>query len=288
LEQIQVSLLSGKTNPVSQMKTLGIHLDFLPLADVIHALGMNMEWTAKMIESMDQYHRTVMVISQKLACVTQLYEHDVILSINGESVARISEYHRLVNNQDFVTITVLRNGNVTEIKNVPTQLFSTLGTTRVAFCCGMVCQEVTLAIQFALGSEAKNGVYISSVIPGSPAKEAYVKTTGGLIIKEVNGDPVEDLDCLLDKVSTIKSGKNLRFKTLDIQDGNISTFSVQLDLQFWPIREMVRSPSTGEWSLNDISAFVGENSEGNVKNNVSEEAEGTWKRISNYVGSFRT
>lgn len=87
---------------------------------------------------------------------------------------------------------------INPIKEVLTQLVMTGKVTRAWL--GVYIQDITPAMEEKFGVKAGEGVLVSDLIAGSPAKEAGIE--GGDVITKVDGEPVGSSDDLISTIST--------------------------------------------------------------------------------------
>jgi Do/DeqQ family serine protease len=77
---------------------------------------------------------------------------------------------------------------------------------------GVVIQELTPAIAEAIGLSSNRGVLISDVTAGSPAAEAGL--TAGDVIREINGQPVDDSSDLRNAIAANRPGREVRLSVI--------------------------------------------------------------------------
>ncbi|KAI8085430.1 trypsin-like cysteine/serine peptidase domain-containing protein [Thamnidium elegans] len=160
-------------------------------------LGLSDEWVRKIEESGSSRHTLLYVLNildERSACAQVLNVGDVILSVNGKLVTRMS-HMMLVHQQDNIDMIILRDGKELNV-NVPMSEFSGYETTRVIGWQGALIQRPYKAVL----EQVRNvpaGVYVSCTLYGSPASNVL---RPGVWIVEVQGKPVKDLDSFLEVV----------------------------------------------------------------------------------------
>ncbi len=123
---------------------------------------------------------------------------DVIVEFDGKMVADSNDLPRMVAPLPVgktVSVKVLRGGNVVDREIKIGQLEEQKeevanATTRKPL--GMTVQSITPEIAKGLGLKSETGVVVASVIPGSPAARADIRS--GDVIQQVNKKPVKDVE----------------------------------------------------------------------------------------------
>ncbi|CAO0797697.1 unnamed protein product [Mucor circinelloides] len=160
-------------------------------------LGLSDEWVKKIEESGSTRHTLLYVLNildERSACAKVLNVGDVILSVDGKLVTRMS-HMMLVHEKDNIDMVILRDGKELNV-NVPMSEFSSYETTRVIGWQGALIQRPYKAVL----EQVRNvpaGVYVSCTLYGSPASNVL---RPGVWIVEVQGKPVKDLDSFLQVV----------------------------------------------------------------------------------------
>ncbi|KAI9252321.1 trypsin-like cysteine/serine peptidase domain-containing protein [Phascolomyces articulosus] len=162
-------------------------------------LGLTDEWVKKVEQSGSTRHTLLYVLSildERSPSAKVLNVGDVVLSINGQLVTRMSDLMRIHDNDsDNVDMVVLRNGQEIQV-TVPMSQFSDYETTRVVGWQGALIQRPYKAVLEQVRN-VPDGVYVSCTLYGSPASNVL---RPGVWIVEVNGKPVHDLDSFLNVV----------------------------------------------------------------------------------------
>lgn len=157
-------------------------------------LGLSDAWVKKIEESGSTRHTLLYVLNildERSLCAKVLNVGDVILSVNGKLVTRMS-HMMLVHEQDTIDMVILRDGKELNV-TVPMSEFSGYETTRVIGWQGALIQRPYKAVL----EQVRNvpaGVYVSCTLYGSPASNVL---RPGVWIVEVQGKPVKDLDTFL-------------------------------------------------------------------------------------------
>jgi S1-C subfamily serine protease len=157
-------------------------------------LGLTDEWVEKVEKSGSTRHTLLYVLNildERSACAKVLNVGDVILSVNGKLVTRMTDMS-IVHEEDQVEMKILRDGKELDV-TVPMSQFSSYETTRVIGWQGALIQQPYKSVL----EQVRNvpvGVYVSCTLYGSPASNSL---RPGVWIVEVQGKPVADLDSFL-------------------------------------------------------------------------------------------
>jgi serine protease Do len=151
---------------------------------------------------------------------------DVIVEFNGKKVSEMTDLPRMVAETPVgktVDIKVLRNGSMVDREVKIAQLedqkekVANVSTRKPL---GMTVQNITPEMAKSLGLENETGVVVASVVPGSPAAQADIRS--GDVIQQVNKKPVKDVE---DFKSKIENSKGQEPILLLIQRGENTLFA---------------------------------------------------------------
>jgi len=151
---------------------------------------------------------------------------DVIVEFDGNKVSDSNELPRMVAPLSVgktVTVKVLRGGNVVDREVKIGQLEEqkeevASDTTRKPL--GMTVQNITPEIAKGLGLKSETGVVVASVVPGTPAANADIRS--GDVIQQVNKKPVKDVEDFKQKIENTKDQETI---LLLIQRGENTLFA---------------------------------------------------------------
>jgi serine protease Do len=151
---------------------------------------------------------------------------DVIVEFNGKKISEMNDLPRMVAETPVgktVDVKVLRNGSmvdrevkIAQLENQKEEAANV--STRKPL--GMTVQNITPEIAKALGLKNETGVVVASVVPGSPAAKADIRS--GDVIRQVNKKPVKDVE---DFKSKIENSKGQETILLLIQRGENTLFA---------------------------------------------------------------
>ncbi|RCH87295.1 serine protease, partial [Rhizopus stolonifer] len=236
------------------LKGLDVELWTMRIA-AARTLGLSDTWVKKIEESSSTRHTLLYVLNvldERSPCAKVLNVGDVILSLDGQLVTRMSHL-MLVHQQDTVDMVILRDGKELNV-TVPMSEFSGYETTRVIGWQGALIQRPYKSVL----EQVRNvpvGVYVSCTLYGSPASNVL---RPGVWIVEVQGKPVKDLDSFLQVVhdheaemSRRRRPSYIRIKTVS-RNETVRVVAVKLDLHYWDSWQLVRDQeSVSGWRAHD-------------------------------------
>ena len=139
----------------------------------------------------------------------QLLEGDLILSVNGKVMTRVTELDAMY---DHATLDLAIVRGCREMRlTVPTLPTDCLETDRVVICCGAVLHRPHHAVRQQI-SRLHSDVYVSARTRGSPAFQYQLVPTN--FILAVNGIATPDLDAFLAEVSRIPDNTYFRLRVI--------------------------------------------------------------------------
>jgi serine protease Do len=150
---------------------------------------------------------------------------DVIVEFDGKKVAEMNDLPRVVASTPVgktVPVKVLRGGNVVdrEVKIAEMEQKEEVANVSTRKPLGMAVQNITPEIARGLGLKTETGVVVASVVPGSPAAKADIRS--GDVIQQINKKPVKDVEDFKQKIEKAKDQETL---LLLIQRGDSSLFA---------------------------------------------------------------
>jgi serine protease Do len=151
---------------------------------------------------------------------------DVIVEFDGKMVADSNDLPRMVAPLPVgktVSVKVLRSGNVVDREVKIGQLEEQkeeVASAAIRKPLGMTVQNITPEIAKGLGLKSDSGVVVASVVPGSPAAQADIRS--GDVIQQVNKKPVKDVEDFKQNIETAKDQETI---LLLIQRGENTFFA---------------------------------------------------------------
>ena len=132
---------------------------------------------------------------------------DAIVELDGKKVDDSKDLPRMVASIPVgktVTVKVLRGGKVVdrEVKIGEMVQKEEVASDTTHKPLGMAVQNITPEIAKGLGLKSDTGVVVASVVPGSPAADAGIRS--GDVIQQVNKKPVKDVEDFKQKIESSK------------------------------------------------------------------------------------
>lgn len=208
--------------------------------------GVSDEWIEK-VEKVNSEHHQLFAV-KKIVCPTAdsapqtLMESDVVLSVNGKPLTRVSELDVAYYNEEL-DMTVVRKGEEVKLK-VPTVSTENLDTDRIVIWCGAVLHEPHHAVRQQI-RKLHSGVYVSARMAGSPAYQYSIVPTA--FITHVDGKPTPDLSSFLEIVAKIPDNTYTRLRIVTFESVPFAS-SVKSNLHYFPTLELMKEKTVaGSW-----------------------------------------
>jgi len=198
-------------------------------------------------EENKERHQLFMVRKVECGHPAVLEEGDVILSINGKVLTRISELD-VMYDRDWLDMVILRNCQEMELR-VPTISADGLETDRVIIFCGSVLHGPHLAVRQQI-SKLHSDIYVAARIRGSPASQYGLCPTSFVIA--VNGIKTTDLTSFLKEVSKIPDNTYFRLRIITF-DNIPYILTMKKNEHYFPTIEYVKDNIGGEWRVRTYS-----------------------------------
>jgi serine protease Do len=135
---------------------------------------------------------------------------DIIIEFDRKKIHKMTDLSRIAANTPVgkqVEVKVIRQGREKKLNVVVGELKEEKVAEAEGFATekelGLTIQDLTPEIAKHLGISGKGGVLVSEVKPGSPAHEAGIRR--GDIIKEIDRQPIEDLEGYRGKMAKLKA-----------------------------------------------------------------------------------
>lgn len=178
-------------------------------------MGVSEEWIKKVAEANPARHQLFIVRKVDCAPVVgppdgqKLEEGDIILTLNGKLITRVSEFD-IMYDQEWLDALVVRQGKEVKLR-VPTVPTEDLETARAVIFCGAVLQKPHHAVRQQI-SKLHSEIYVSARSRGSPAYQYGLAPTN--FITHVNGVKTPDLDAFVQEVSKIDDNTYFRLRAM--------------------------------------------------------------------------
>lgn len=212
----------------------------------VRIMGVSEEWIQRVAKANPSRHQLFMV--RKVDCpppsfkekADALQEGDIILTLNGKLITRVSEFD-IMYDQEVLDALIVRNGQEMHVK-VPTVPTEDLETDRAVVFCGAVLQKPHHAVRQQI-SKLHSEVYVSARSRGSPAYQYGLAPTN--FITAVNGVETPDLDSFVREVNKIPDNTYFRLRAVTF-DNVPWVVTMKKNDHYFPMSEYIKDPSAPE------------------------------------------
>ncbi|KAI9742759.1 MAG: hypothetical protein M1818_003488 [Claussenomyces sp. TS43310] len=175
-------------------------------------MGVSEDWIRKVAGNNSSHHQLFMVRKRTFergedSCA--LLEGDVVLSLNGKLITRVSELD-IMYNHEVLDAVIVRDTVEMSIK-VPTVSTEDIETDRAVSFCGAVLHRPHHAVRQQI-SKLHSEVYVSARSRGSPSYQYGLAPTN--FITHVNGIPTPDLETFIKEATKIPDNTYFRLKCM--------------------------------------------------------------------------
>lgn len=193
------------------LRILNVETNTISMSQV-RIMGVSESWITKVAEANSSRHQLFMV--RKIDCAPpsghdsqSLQEGDIILTLNGQLITRVSELDIMYDNE-YLDALIVRGGQEMTLK-VPTIPTEDLETDRAVIFCGAVLHRPHHAVRQQI-SKLHSEVYVSARTRGSPSYQYGLAPTN--FITAVNDIPTPTLTQFLDAVNKIPDNTYFRLR----------------------------------------------------------------------------
>ena len=183
-----------------RLRMLSVEFRTIGMAQA-RVMGVSEDWIQEVSLANRNHHQLFMVskrIFERTGPPTALLEGDIVLTLNGRVVTRVSELDVMYSHETLDAV-VVRGGEELRLE-VATAPADDVETDHAVSFCGAVLQAPHQAVRQQI-SELHSGVYVSARTRGSPAYQYGLAPTN--FITHVNGKPTPDLKTFLQAVVAI-------------------------------------------------------------------------------------
>ncbi|RDW91884.1 putative pro-apoptotic serine protease [Coleophoma crateriformis] len=208
-------------------------------------MGVSDEWIEKVAEDNASRHQLFMIRKRTFERAQEeggLLEGDVILSLNGKVITRVSELDIMYDHQ-FLDAVIVRDCIEMKLK-LPTVSADDLETDRAIVFCGAVLHRPHHAVRQQI-SKLHSEIYVSGRTRGSPAYQYGLAPTN--FITHVNGKSTPDLDAFLKAVVDIPDNTYFRLKAMTF-DNVPWVVTMKKNDHYFPTTDWVKDKSTMDWN----------------------------------------
>ncbi|KAH6619148.1 trypsin-like cysteine/serine peptidase domain-containing protein [Chaetomium sp. MPI-SDFR-AT-0129] len=219
-----------------------------------HLMGISEEWIARVSQANTQHHQLFMVSKRTFDPNEQpegqqqeeagnnrnaatLCEGDVLLSINGNIITRISDLDVMYSHEEL-DIVLVRECEEVALR-IPTVAADDVETTHAVSFCGAIFHAPHHAVRQQI-SKLFSGVYVSARTRGSPSYQYGLAPTN--FITHVNGKPTPDLDAFLAEVIKIPDNTYFRLRAMTF-DSVPWVVTMKKNDHYFPTVELIKDPS---------------------------------------------
>ncbi|RPB20633.1 trypsin-like serine protease [Terfezia boudieri ATCC MYA-4762] len=228
---------------VPKLRMLAVELNLVHMSQV-RIMGISDQWIRKVEEENKERHQLFMVRKVECGYPAVLEEGDVILSINGKVLTRISELD-VMYDLEYLDMVILRNCQEMELR-VPTIPADGLETDRVVIFCGSVLHRPHLAVRQQI-SKLHSDIYVAARIRGSPASQYGLCPTSFVIA--VNGVKTLNLTDFLRESSKIPDNTYFRLRIITF-DNIPYILTMKKNEHYFPTIEYIKNPNEpGSWKV---------------------------------------
>ncbi|KAI9932628.1 hypothetical protein AWENTII_005055 [Aspergillus wentii] len=204
-------------------------------------MGVSEEWIQKVTKANPSRHQLFMVrkvdSSPFSSNVDALQEGDIILTLDGQLITRVSELD-IMYDKEVLDALIVRNGQEMQIQ-VPTVSTEDLETDRAVVFCGAVLQKPHHAVCQQI-SKLHSEIYVSARSRGSPSYQYGLSPTN--FVTAVNGIPTPNLDRFVKEVSKIPDNTYFRLRAVTF-DNVPWVVTMKKNDHYFPMSEYIKDPS---------------------------------------------
>ncbi|KAI1874853.1 uncharacterized protein JN550_002282 [Neoarthrinium moseri] len=203
-------------------------------------MGVSEEWMDKVSHVNKHAHQLFMVSKRTFERGNEpqvLEEGDVIISMNGKMITRVSELD-IMYSHDVLDVVIVRDGEEMSVK-VPTVSADDVETDHAVSFCGAILHAPHHAVRQQI-SKLHSEVYVSARTRGSPAYQYGLAPTN--FITHVNGKKTHDLKAFLEAVTKIPDNTYFRLKAMTF-DNVPWVITMKKNEHYFPTVEWIKDGS---------------------------------------------
>ncbi|KAF2088420.1 Pro-apoptotic serine protease NMA111 [Saccharata proteae CBS 121410] len=205
--------------------------------DKARIMGVSEEWIGRVEHDDPERHQLFMVRKVDSGHEGGLLEGDVILSLNGKLITRVSDLDIMYDSEELDAV-IIRKREEMNIK-VPTVPTEDLETVRAVIFCGAILHRPHHAVRQQI-SKVHSDIYVSGRMRGSPAYAYGLAPTN--FLTHVNGVPTPDLTSFLREVKKIADNTYFRLKVMTF-DNVAWVATMKKNEHYFPTMEYVKDAS---------------------------------------------
>lgn len=185
---------------VPKLRMLSMEFRAIQMAQA-RVMGVSEDWIEKVSQANKHTHQLFMVSKRTFERGNQpqvLLEGDIILTLNGNMVTRVSEFDVMYSNEVLDAV-IVRDCKELQL-SVPTAVADDVETHHAVSFCGATLHAPHHAVRQQI-SKLHSEVYVSARTRGSPSYQYGLAPTN--FITHINGKPTPDLKAFLEAVVQI-------------------------------------------------------------------------------------
>ncbi|TAQ91300.1 hypothetical protein B7494_g376 [Chlorociboria aeruginascens] len=232
IEQIQ-------RGDIPKLRMLSVEFNAIQMSQA-RIMGISEEWIQRVALDNSSRHQLFMIRKRTFERGDEggaLLEGDVILSLNGKIITRVSELD-VMYDHEVLDAVIVRDCVEMELK-LPTVSANDLETDRAISFCGAVLHRPHLAVRQQI-SKLHSEVYVSARTRGSPAYQYGLAPTN--FVTHVNGKSTPDLESFLKAVVQIPDNTYFRLKAMTF-DNVPWIITIKKNDHYFPTMEWIKDPS---------------------------------------------
>jgi len=198
-----------------KLRMLSVEFNAIQMSQA-RIMGVSEEWIKKVSDDNSSRHQLFMIRKRTFERGDEtgaLLEGDVILTLNGKIITRVSELD-VMYDHEYLDAVIVRDCVEMNIK-VHTVSADDLETDRAISFCGAILHKPHHAVRQQI-SKLHSEVYVSARTRGSPSSQYGLAPTN--FVTHVNGKPTGDLQSFLDAVVDIPDNTYFRLKLMTFDD----------------------------------------------------------------------
>ncbi|ROT40717.1 PDZ domain-containing protein [Sodiomyces alkalinus F11] len=205
-------------------------------------MGVPDEWIRKVTEANKTQHQLFMVSNRTFERGDRdqqnaLLEGDIVLSLNGQVITRVSELD-VMYSHEVLEAEIVRVKEVTRIR-VHTVAADDVETDHAVSFCGAILQRPHHAVRQQI-SKLHSEVYVSARTRGSPAYQYGLAPTN--FVTHVNDRPTPDLETFIATVQEIPDNTYFRLRACTF-DSVPWVVTMKKNEHYFPTVEWIKDPS---------------------------------------------
>ncbi|CZT09993.1 related to C.jejuni serine protease [Rhynchosporium agropyri] len=205
-------------------------------------MGVSEEWIKKVSDDNSSRHQLFMIRKRTFERsgdenTDTLIEGDVILTLNGKIITRVSELD-VMYDHEYLDAIIIRDTVQMNLR-IPTVSADDLETDRAISFCGAILHKPHHAVRQQI-SKLHSEVYVSARSRGSPAYQYGLAPTN--FVTHVNGKSTPDLQAFLKAVIDIPDNTYFRLKAMTF-DNVPWVITMKKNDHYFPTMEWIKDPA---------------------------------------------